>query len=251
MLDDGVIQRSFSGKDSGMRIASLRLWSVVVVGLLLGGQPARADFMNWSYQWSIGPRPVFASGTGTVAMALGQSGRGAAHLQVAAVTTSSSAPASSPDRFNSSFNLTLHLTDRASHTSGNLAFQGRIFGTLTSAGAHLSEMFPTSLEHLRLGGHVYLVSLPNRLMLLPPGASRVPSLTATVRVVNVWNPPPRPHPQPLSASPPMMATIASISPAGAPAPEPPALLLSGVGIVLVSLGCLWRYRSTLTLLRSC
>jgi len=243
MLDDGVIQRSFYGKDSGMRIAYLRLWSVVVVGLLLGGQSARADFMNWSYQWSIGPRPVFTGGTGTVAMALGQSGRGASHFQAAAVTTSSSAPASSPDRFNNSFNLTLHLTDRASHTSGNLTFQGRIRGTLTSSGAHLSETFSTSLEHLRLGGHVYWVSLPNRLMLQPPGASTVPSLTATVRVANVWNPPPRPHPRPLVASP-MMVSIASVSPA-APAPEPPALLLSGVGIVLVSLGCLWRYRSAL------
>lgn len=224
------------------------------MGLLLGGQPARADFMNWSYQWSIGPRPVFASGTGTVAMAVGQSGRGASHLQAAAITTSSSAPASSPDRFNSNFNLILHLTDRASHTSGNLTFQGRIVGTLTSSGAHLSETFSTPLERLRLGGHVYWVSLPNHLMLVAPGTTTVPSLTATVRVVNVWNPPPRPHPHPLAAAPTMMVSIASISPAEpAPAPEPPALLLSGVGIVLVSLGCLARYYrwSAWVLLRSC
>lgn len=234
-----------------MRIASLRLWVVVVVGLLLSGQSARADFMNWSYQWSISPKPVFASGTGTVAMALGQSGMGSSRIQAVAVTTSSSASASRPDRFNSSFSLTLHLTDRASHRSGSLTFQGRILGTLTATSARLYESFRTPLERLTLGGHTYWVSLPPHLMLLPPGASMVPSLMASVRVVNAWHPPPRHHPHPLSAAPLMMASIASVPPPTAAAPEPPALLLSGVGVVLVSLGCLWRYRSALTLLRSC
>lgn len=232
-----------------MRIASLRLWGVVVVGLLLGGRPARADYMNWSYQWSISPRPVFASGTGTVAMALGRGGMGSSHILAAAVTTSSSTSIASPDRFNSSFRLTLHLTDRASHRSGNLTFQGRIIGTLTSTGAHLFETFRTPLQHLTLGGHVYWVSLPPHLRLLPPGASTVPNLMATVHIVNAWLPP-RPRPHPLSAAPLMIASIATVPPPTASAPEPPTLLLSGVGVVLVSLGCLWRYRSPLALLRS-
>ena len=235
-----------------MRIAYLRLWGVVVVGLVLGGSPARADYMNWSYQWGISPRPVFSSGTGTVAMALGQGGMGSSRIRAADVTTSSSALASKPDRFNSSFTLTLHLTDRASHRSGNLTFQGRIIGTLSSTSARLSEIIPASVQRLTLSGHLYWVSLPNQLMLLPPGASTVPSLMATVRVFNAWQPPPRPRPHPLSAAAPsMMVSIASVQPA-ATTPEPPALLLSSAGIVLLSLGCLSRYyRSALTLLRSC
>src|SRR5437016_4883173 len=38
--------------------------------LVLGAGPARADFMDWSYSWGVTPGPVFASATGSVAMAL-------------------------------------------------------------------------------------------------------------------------------------------------------------------------------------
>jgi hypothetical protein len=231
-----------------MTRASVRRVAVVVGWLLLGGGTARADFMNWSYKWSISPRPVFAAGTGTVAMALDRGGPGAPRILAAAVTTSSSAWGTRPDRFNTGFTLTLHLTDRPSHRSGNLKFQGRITGTLTFSGAHLSETFRTPTEHITLGGHTYWVRLPNRLTLLPPGAPWVPELFATVHVRNVPRPP-RPHHHATTASA-MLVSIASIQPA-AVTPEPPALLLSAVGGVLLSLACIARYsRSAAALLRT-
>ncbi len=102
-----------------MRNASIRLGGVLLVSLLLGGGTARADLIDWSYHWSISPAPVLASGTGTVAEALyrGSSEGGSHNLLAAAVTTSSSATTRDPDRFNSSFNLTLHLTDAQSGKS--------------------------------------------------------------------------------------------------------------------------------------
>jgi hypothetical protein len=188
--------------------------------------------MDWSYHWSISPSPVLASGTGTVAQALGQSGHGAHRILAAAVTTSSSATLRTPDHFNSNFNLTLHLTDLATHQSGNLTFSGNIKGTLTYNSAHLIESFRSPIEHLRLGNHIYWVELPNHLSLTSPGSLVVPTFYAMVWVENL--PPPPIFPPGIRTS---SITTASIvtGPAASSTPEPSSLALGGMGVVLM--GC--------------
>jgi hypothetical protein len=224
-----------------MRFSTFRLPSVLVLGLLWGGD-TRADYMNWSYHWSIGPAPVLASGTGTVSQALGQPGRGAHRLLAAAVTTSSDASASKPDHYNKSFQLTLHLMDLATRQSGSLTFSGIISGTLTGTASHLTERFLTPIEHLRLGGHIYWVELPSRITLMAPGSLVVPYYYAQVRVLNVLPPPP--HPRIMAASIAMVreASIAAAPPASGATPEPSSLLLCGLGIGLLGCAALWRYR---------
>jgi hypothetical protein len=226
-----------------MPFSSLQLSIILVAQVLFSNSVARAEYMNWSYHWSIGPAPVLASGTGTVSQALGWPGNSSSRILAAAVTTSSDASASDPDRFHNSFALTLHLTDRATHRSGSLTFQGLISGTLSVNSAHLSETFTRTLEHLRLGDHVYWVELPSHLTLLPPGAPVVPYYYATVCITNVSPPPPyHPHARAagITLSGPSIASVPSAS-----TPEPTSLVLLGLGTVLLGGAGLTRNRRIL------
>jgi hypothetical protein len=191
--------------------------------------------MDWSYNWGIGPRPVLASGTGTVAFALYRGGMGAPLLRAAAVTTSSAAPPQRPDQFATSFKLTLHLRDIPSHQSGDLVFRGTITGTLTASSSHLVEKFALASEHITLGGHQYDVTLlPSSFMLLRPGAPVVPQIDAVVRVYDARLP---------IAFPLDDATIRDASVSSTP--EPSALVLAGWGAVLLVGVCVWRCRRLL------
>ncbi len=228
-----------------MRSASLRLPAVLVVTLLLGESSAHAEFMQWSYHWSISPAPVFSGGTGTVALALGQPGRGSTKLLAAAMTTSSSATAQCTDHFNSSFNLSLHLTDLLTHKSGNLTFRGTITGTLTDSRASLVESFRVPAEHITISGHTYYVSLPSRLAMLPPGTAAIPYLYATVGVQNAWPPPIPPRVSAAATvTDAMIVRAASFqaAPASASTPEPSALVLAALGAALLSIVCISRFR---------
>jgi hypothetical protein len=229
-----------------MRLPTVLLPAVLVVGFLFSQRAARAEYMDWSYHWSISPAPVLASGTGSVAQALGQPGKGSTRILAAAVTTSSDASTRHPDYFYKSFDLTLHLTDRATHQSGSLTFQGRISGTLTATSAHLIESFRTPIEHLKLGSHIYYVDLPSRFSLLPPGAPVVRDYYATVWVEN--DPPPRWHPEVKAASI-MVVHAASVGgdpPGTASAPEPSSLVLVSLGVVLMGCAAIRRYRLDLS-----
>jgi hypothetical protein len=200
--------------------------------------------MNWDYHWSIGPAPVLASGTGTVSLALGWDGAGANKLLAAAVTTSSVAANSNPDVYHNNFNLTLHLTDPASHQSGQLTFQGLINGTVSANNANLELTITKPVQGLLLGGHMFWVSLPSELDLLRPGAGKVPTMYANVQT---WNVAPPANPQVQSAvltALPMASLAASTNGAtNSPStPEPSTLVLAALGISLLGFGGVRRPR---------
>ena len=209
------------------------------MGLLPCAGTARAEFMDWSYNWGIGPRPVLASGTGTVAFALYRGGMGAPLLPAAAVTTSSAAPPQRPDQFATSFRLTLHLTDIPTHRTGNLVFRGTITGTLTATSSHLIERFAVATEQIMLGDHRYFVTLrPSTMRLLRPGSPVVPQIDAVVRVYDAG------HEWPPVAQPFSEAT--AIHDASVPSvPEPSALVLAGWGTLLALCVSMWRCRRLL------
>jgi hypothetical protein len=221
-----------------MTNSSIRLPIALAAGLLLGGA-ARADYMDWSYQWSINPAPVLRSGTGSVAQELGHSGHGAGRIFAAAVTTHSDATARNPDHFNNNFNLVLHLTDLGTHQSGSLSFSGNIKGTLTHDTAHLNESFRSPLENLRIGNHSYWVELPNHLNLMPPGSLVVPTFYAMILVENI-PPPPSFHPGIRTAS--ITTSSIVVDPNVSSTPEPSGLVLGSLGVVLLGCAlvrCIW------------
>jgi hypothetical protein len=214
--------------------SSIRLPIALVVGLLLGSA-ARAEYMDWTYHWSISPSPVLTSGTGSVTQTLYHlhPSLGAPRIPVAAVTTTSDAMPRNPDIYNKNFSLTLHLTDAATHQSSNLTFYGNIRGTMTYDSAHLVESFRTPLEHLTLGRHIYWVRLPSYMRLMPPGSLVVPTYYASVLVENLSPPPPIRHPAMSTASV-MAASIASVPQISASTPEPSGLVLGSLGAALLS-----------------
>lgn len=223
-----------------MAKSSIRLPIALVVGLLLGSA-ARAEYMDWTYHWSISPSPVLASGTGSVTQTLYHihSEPGAPRIPVAAVTTTSAAMGRTPDVYNKNFSLILHLTDAATHQSGNLTFYGNIRGTMTYDSARLYESFRTPLEHLTLGKHMYWVRVPSYIRLMPPGSLVVPTYYASVNVLNVSPPPPYYHP-PVRAASFMGLQMMAAPKISASTPEPSGLVLGCMGAVLMGCFALWR-----------
>jgi hypothetical protein len=161
-------------------------FSLAALLLLSTTMRSRADFMDWSYHWSISPGPVLSSGTGSVALTLAQDGSGASSIPAATVTTSSSATNAAPDVYKVGYNLTLRLEDIHSNKAGDLTFHGLLSGTVSATSSHLTNSFssPTT-ERLLLGGHLYSVTInPSLMTLAPPGSSVLPQINALVRVTN-------------------------------------------------------------------
>jgi hypothetical protein len=224
--------------------------SSLVALLVLGATSSlRADFMDWSYHWSITPGPVLTSGTGSVAMGLAQDGTGASSIPAATVTTTSSATDAAPDRYNVGYNLTLHLTDTPSNSSGALTFHGTIAGTVSADAAHLSNTFssPTT-ESVKLGSHLYTVTInPSLMTLAAPGSTTPPQINALVSVTNATgntpSPPQPPTPQ-IQTPPPSSGT-----PGGTvhSSPEPSSLALGMLASGWLGLAALRRRFRAVTL----
>ena len=218
-----------------MKSTPTYLFSLVALPLLLAGGRARADYMDWSYHWSISPGPVLASGTGNVALALFRDGPGAATIPAATVSTNSAATAAAPDRYNVGYALTLRLTDNPSHQSGDLTFHGTVAGTVTAASSQLTNTFSDPLtQKLALAGHLYSVTVTPTLLTLPAPNAPPPQISAQVSVGGVQGPPP-----PL-APPPPTPPPSPPAPAVQNSPEPSALALGGLALGAAALAGWWR-----------
>lgn len=192
--------------------------------LLLFNAPARADLIQWAYNWEPGAAKIVADGGGNGSLALtdepSKSASGLSNTIVTNIRTFSTATSSNPDTFtHANYNFTLSLQDAATHATGSLSFSGFFSGTLTSNNANI-KMNPTSptSQQITLGGNVYTVTLGTYSPPGPPGASNAGSLNALVSVA------------PSSGG----GTISS-------APEPSSLLLVGLAVPCLGLSA-WRAR---------
>jgi hypothetical protein len=213
-------------------------FSLAALLLLSAKTQSRADFMDWSYHWSISPGPVLSSGTGSVALTLARDGSGASSIPAATVTTSSSATNAAPDAYKVGYNLMLQLKDSHSNKSGTLVFHGLLSGMVSATSSHLTNSFssPTT-ERLLLGGHLYSVTInPSLMTLAPPGSSVLPQIDALVRVTNptgrtIGPPTPQVQGPPPSVGPPVPAQST---------PEPSSLVLGMLALGGLGLAFLQR-----------
>jgi hypothetical protein len=194
-----------------------------VLALLAGAGGARADLIEWSYNWDRTPVSVISdTGNGSVSFtneptkhATGSSDTVATNLKA-----NSLAPATAPDTIsgsNGNYTLTLKLTDKASGQSGTLTFTGKLSGSLSKDSANITNQFTGLLtQPLVLGTNTYTVTLGQYAPPGPPSASNFGSIAAHVDV---------------------QGGVGSAQ----STPEPSALLLSGLGLALAG-GAGWRKR---------
>ena len=120
-----------------MKRLSTRAFVTMAALLLLGLGRARAEFVDYSYHWSISPNAVLSGGTGSAAFALTGDGPATSLvgdsnptvIPAATITTSSSASGGAADTFNNPYSIGLRLTDKASGQFADFTFTGFGQGT--------------------------------------------------------------------------------------------------------------------------
>jgi hypothetical protein len=177
-----------------MKSLSVRFFPVFVALVLFGQGQARADLVDYSYHWSVAPSAVIPSGTGGVQIVLSSDGTtssavGAANSIPAATVSTFSAATNPPDNFNVSYDLKLHLTDKASGMAGDFDFAGSLSGQLTQSTSSLTSTFGNPTQMITLGSHTYGVTIaPASLTLPAPGATPLAELKAIVKVEDAPEP---------------------------------------------------------------
>src|SRR5262249_17395202 len=128
----------------------------------------------------------------------------------------SSASPSTPDHITSgAYTLTLHIADDASHALGTFVFKGQLGGTISSNSAAVTNTFfsPTTVSEV-LGGNTYTVTIGPCTPPVPSTSDHAGAIAAHV-------------------------DVRAGGGGGGPVsntPEPPTLMLAGLGLSFVGIG---------------
>jgi hypothetical protein len=203
----------------------LTVFSSAVAGLLLAGAPARADFVQWTYNWQPGSLAASADSPGTGGVSFSNQPAAAATGNSDIVATNlrvfSTATPSNPDKLmtGGAYTLSLTLTDLASGASGTLTWTGKLTGTFSATNSNLTNFFTSPItQTLVLGQNLYTVSIGQYSPPGPPTAGNSGSIGAHVNVTSNGG-----------------GGIQSTS------PEPSTLVLAGLALS-VGGGAAWRKR---------
>jgi hypothetical protein len=171
-----------------MRYSPVALGGLTWIILLIGTADARAELIQWTYNWSRSPAQVHADSPGTGYISLTDEGTksatGTSNLVATNLQAHSTATTTHPDVFtNKPYTLNLTLQDQASGHSGTLAFTGEFNGTLTANSSNVSNTFtgPTT-QTLTLGNHLYTVTIGPYAAPGPTGAVNSGSIAARAEV---------------------------------------------------------------------
>lgn len=205
-------------------------FSPLCVGLACGllalvGSAARADLIQWGYNWEPNPSVISAShGSGYLSLTdePSKAASGNSNTIVTNIRAYSTASWSNPDVFShASYTFTLSLKDLASQATGTLNFSGFFHGTLTANSANIANTFTSPMmQKLVLGANTYTVRMGTYTPPGPPGDSNSGSLNAYISVA---------------------PTNGNGHISGAP--EPSTLLLAGLALPWLGLAR-WRKRKT-------
>jgi MYXO-CTERM domain-containing protein len=158
-------------------------FALALSALLLGSGAARAEMVDFSYQWSIIPTTI-SQGAGRININPADPGTASAMVNDTNPTlipggtlTTTSNRGSPGDHFDTSYQAMVKLTDSQSSLSGSLTFSGTLFGDLTSSSSTVSSEFVSPVtQSLTLGNHVFTVTIDPTLLALPSPSSNAPSL---------------------------------------------------------------------------
>lgn len=159
-----------------MRFSPVALGGLTWIVLLIGAADARAELIQWTYNWSRSPAQVHANSPGTGYISLTDEGTksaaGTSNLVATNLQAHSTATTSHPDVFsNKTYTLSLSLQDQASGKSGTVAFTGEFNGTLTAESSNIKNTFlGATTQTLTLGNHLYTVTIGPY---APPGPTGV------------------------------------------------------------------------------
>jgi hypothetical protein len=198
-----------------MKLPAKRLYAAAIAVCLLAGSQARADFVSWSYLWTPDNTTITADNPAMGQLNLTPSTSGSAvnnTFTVATnITTKSSADPTNPATFTDRpYTLFLTIFDQASGKSDNLAFSGKINGTLSNGSAILNNTFTSpETQSVQIGQHQYSVKIGPFAPPGPPTANISGSISALATV-----------------------TVNDV-------PEPNTLVLSGLGLSLFG-GWWWK-----------
>jgi hypothetical protein len=186
---------------------------------LLSAAAARADFVQWTYNWSRSPAKVFADGSTTSYITLTDESQhvatGDSDIVATNLHTFSDAPTSNPAHFtHKGYTLTLTLTDLASAKVGALTFTGEFNGDLSARSANITTIFTgQTMQTLILGDHKYTVVLNQYSAPGPPSQNNNGSIASHIQT---------------------FITISNLT------PEPPAAALAGLGALPLLGFAAWR-----------
>jgi hypothetical protein len=199
-----------------MRISAKHLFATALALCLFTGARARADFVNWSYNWTPSSSAIFADNPSMGRINLsnepGGTAVGDSFIVATNIKTASTADPATPATFtNAAYGLTLTIVDGASGKTGNLSFNGVFNGTLSSQNAIIMNGFtgPTT-QSVQLGNHLYTVQIGPFAPPGPPSANIAGSISALANV-----------------------TVKDV-------PEPSTLMLSGLCLSLFGAGWWWK-----------
>ena len=171
-----------------MRYSPVALGGLTWIVLLIGAADARAELIQWTYNWSRSPIQVHADSPGTGYISLTdeptKSAAGTSNLVATNLQAHSTATTSHPDVFtNKTYTLSLSLQDKASGKSGTLAFTGEFNGTLTPNSSNIKNTFTgATTQTLTLGNHLYTVTIGPYAAPGPTGAVNSGSIAARAEV---------------------------------------------------------------------
>jgi hypothetical protein len=171
-----------------MNASPIALGGLTWILLLIAAADARAELIQWSYNWSRSPADVHADSPGTGYVSLTDEGMKSASGNSFLVATNlqahSTAPISDPDVFtNKTYTLSLFLQDQDSQKSGTVTFTGEFNGTLTAESSNIKNTFVgQTTQTLVLGDHLYTVTIGPYTPPGPTGALNVGSIAARAEV---------------------------------------------------------------------